>query len=205
MPLIDYVLFSLDTLRPPPVDLAFALSATSFLSNISYPLMKDVINTIIKDYGTRDIHYSFIVYGSDASTPYSFTKELEDPDDLRRFVDFMPEITPPTSPHVALKEAKKAFEGSGTRANASKVLVVMTDIKGDSTEEEIGAAAGLLKQMNVKVIAVGIGANVDTNELVNVTGDNNNVIIVPIDEDKKSLTTELMKKVLKPGLDISLF
>ena len=162
--------------------------------------MRDVIKEIIEDYGTRDIHYSFIIYGSEASTKYSFTTDLVDPDYLQKFVRFMPVSNPPTSPHVALEEATKAFQGPGVRANATKVLVVMTDMKGDSTEEEIVAAADLLKQMKVKVIVVGIGAKVDSNELVNVTGDNNYVITVPVDEDKDSLTKTLMKKVFQPGI-----
>ena len=188
-----------ETRRPPPVDLAFALSASSLQSRSSIKLMRDVIKAIIEDYGTRDIHYSFIIYGSDASTKYSFAAEPEDPDYLQNFVEFMPVINPPTSPHVALEEATKAFKGAGVRANATKVLVVMTDMKGDSTKEEMDAAADPLKQMRVKVIVVGIGANVDDNELVNVTGDNNNVITVPLDADKDSLTKTLMKKVFQPG------
>ena len=196
-------LFCLESLRPPPVDLAFALSATSFQSNASYPLMKEVINSIIQQYGTKDIHFSFIIYGSEASTKYSFTREPEDPDDLRRFVTDMPDITPPTSPHVALEAAAKAFEGSGVRANSSKVLVLMTDIKGDSSEKEIESTFAPLKRQKVKVIAVGIGSEVDTDELVNITGDNNNVITVPVDTDKTPLTNELMEIVLRPGLDIT--
>lgn len=188
-----------ETRRPAPVDLAFALSASSFQSRSSIKLMRDVIQVIIEDYGTRDIHYSFIIYGSEASTKYSFTSEPVDPDYLKNFAEFMPVINPPTSPHVALEEATKAFKGAGVRANATKVLVVMTDRKGDSTKEEIDAAADPLKQMKVKVIVVGIGANVDKNELVNVTGDNTNVITVPVDADKDSLTKTLMKKVFKPG------
>ena len=195
----------LESLRPPPVDLAFALSATSFQSNISYPLMKEVINSIIQQYGTKDIHFSFIIYGSEASTKFSFTKEQVDPDDLRRFVTFMPEITPPTSPHVALEAASEAFKGSGVRANASKVLVLMTDVKGDSSKEEIESTFAPLKEQKVKVISVGIGSDVDTNELVNITGNSNNVITVPIDAGKTPLTKELMEKVLRPGLDNTYF
>ena len=166
--------------------------------------MKDVINNIIQDYGTRDIRYCFILYGSDASTKFSFTSDPVDPGYLQNFVKFMPVSNPPTSPHAALEEATKAFKGPGVRANATKVLVVMTDMKGDSAEEEIEAAADPLKQMKVKVIAVAIGANVDTNELVNVTGDNNNVITAPVNEDKDSLTKALMRKVFQPGMKMSL-
>lgn len=167
--------------------------------------MKGVINKIIQDYGTRDIRYCFILYGSDASTKFSFTNDPVDPSWLQNFVKFMPVINPPTSPHAALEEASKAFKGPGVRANATKVLVVMTDMKGDSAEEEIEAAADPLKQMNVKVIAVAIGANADTNEMVNITGDNNNVITAPVDEDQDSLAKALMKKVFQPGIEITSF
>ena len=190
----------LETQRRPPVDLAFALSATSAQSRRTFQLMRDVINNVIADYGTRDIRYCFILYGSDASTKYSFTSDRVDPDWLQNFVNFVPLSTnPPSSPHVALEEASKAFQGRGVRPNASKVLVVMTDMKGDSVEKEIEAAAKPLTNMKVKVIAVAIGGAADPDEMVKVTRDNDNVIIASVDADTKSLTKTLMRKVYKPG------
>ena len=161
--------------------------------------MKDVINNIVEDYGTRDIRYCLILYGSEASTKFSFTNDPVDPGRLQNFVNFMPLSIPPSSPHVALEEASKAFQGRGARPNATKVLVVMTDMKGDSIEKEIESAAKPLTQMKVKVIAVAIGGAVDPDEMVNVTGDNNNVVQASVDEDPESLSKKLMKKVFQPG------
>lgn len=53
----------------------------------------------------------------------------------------------------------------------------------------------------MKVIFVGIGLDVDINELVNIIGNSNNVIIVFIDVGKIFLIKELMEKVLWLGLD----
>ena len=192
--------YFLETQRKPPVDLAFALSATSAQSQRTFKLMKDVITNIIQDYGTRDIRHCFILYGSDASTKHSFTNDPVDSKELENFVKFIPLSTvAPSSPHVALEEASRAFQGRGVRPNATKVLVVMTDMKGDSVEEEIMAAAKPLTQMKVKVIAVAIGGAVEPDEMVKVTGDNDNVITATVDKDPETLTKALMEKVFKPG------
>ena len=161
--------------------------------------MKDVINNVIEDYGTRDIRYCLIQFGSDASTKYSFTSDKVDPKQLQNFVNFMPLRKPPSSPHVALEEASRAFKGPGVRSNASKVLVVMTDMNGDSAEEEIRAAAGPLTEMKVKIIVLAIGGAADADEMVKITGDNDNVITASVDEEPEALTKTLMKKVFQPG------
>lgn len=194
-----YLYIFTETQRKPPVDLAFALSATSAKSSQTLQLMKDVINNVIEDYGTRDLRYCFIRFGSDASTKFSFTSDSVDPKGLQNIVNIVPPSEQPSSPHVALQEASRAFSSAGVRPNASKVLVVMTDMNGDSLEKEIEAAAEPLRQMKVKIIVIGIGGAVDPDEMVKVTGSNDNVITALVDEDPDSVTKTLMKKVFQPG------
>ena len=165
--------------------------------------MKDVIVDVIEDYGTKDIHYCLIVFGSDASTKFSFTSDPVNPRRLETFVNFLPQVRPPSSPHVALEEASRAFRGGGVRVNASKVLVVMTDSNGDSAEQELAAVFKPLKQLNVKVIALALGTAVDAAEIVKIPRDKDAVILAPLGEDSKDLSKTLMKEVFKPGLDIS--
>ena len=162
--------------------------------------MKDVINTIIEDYGTRDIHYSIILYGPDASTKVRFKEgDLIGSDYLKRFVSSMPLTDPPSKPSAALQEAKKAFEAPGARRDAVKVLVVMADTKGESTVDEILSAAKPLMKAEVKVLAVAVGPDTDTNELEKVTGNKKNVVVVPVDEDAQSVAEKVMKIVFESG------
>lgn len=169
-------------------------------------MMKDVIVKIIKDYGTQDIRHCYILYGSEAATKFSFTNAPVDLSTLQDMVKYMPLSTlPPSSPHVALEAAAKAFQGRGVRPNATRVLVVLTDAKGDSLEEEIKVANKELTKLKVKVITVGIGAAVDPDEMVKVAGDNDNVIRAPVNKDPVELTKLLMDKVFKPGEDLVAF
>ena len=164
--------------------------------------MKDVIVDVIKEYGTEDIHYCLILYGSDASTKFSFTSDPVDPKQFQSFVTFMPQIEPPSSPHAALEQASRAFRGRGVRVNASKVLVVMTDTSGDSSEKELEAASVPLKQLEVKIITVALGKTVDEAEIVKISRDKDNVILASLDEDSEELSKILMKEVFKPGLGV---
>ena len=167
--------------------------------------MKDVIVDVIEDYGTKDIRYCLILFGADASTKFSFTSDPVNPRDLETFVNFLPQIKPPSSPHAALEEASRAFRGRGVRVNASKVLVVMTDSNGDSAEQELEAVFKPLKQLNVKVIALGLGTVVEAAEIVKIPRDKDAVILAPLGEDSKDLSKTLMKEVFKPGLGVSVF
>lgn len=56
--------------------MAFAVSATSSLADQSFRLMKDTIKTIVQTYGTEQIHFSLIVYGTTATTRVSFAAQV---------------------------------------------------------------------------------------------------------------------------------
>ena len=126
-----------ETQRNPPADLAFISGATSIQLTKTFQLMKDVITKIIKDLGTQDMRHCYILYGSDAATKLSFTSDPVYPSYLVNFVKYMPlSKLPPSSSHVALEAASRAFRGRGVRPNSLKVLTVVTDVKGDSLEKE---------------------------------------------------------------------
>ena len=99
--------------------------------------MKDVITKIIKDHGTQDMRHCYILYGSDAANKLSFTSDPVYPSYLMNFVKYMPRSKlAPASSHVALEATSRAFRGRGVRPNSAKVLIVVTDVKGDSLEKE---------------------------------------------------------------------
>ena len=82
----------------------------------------------------------------------------------------------------ALEEARKLFE-TGTRAHAKKILVLITDNKSPTTDQEIRSLAQPIQDSDIKIIAVVIGEEGDTEQLENAVTSKQDVVGVSKDED----------------------
>lgn len=182
--------------RVPKIDLTFAISATSGRSYSTFPLMKNTINSIINTYGTDAIHYSIIVYGSDATIQRDFADQIPDAESLKRLVSALPASRGGSSTDKALEKAKQVYEGFGVRPDAEKILVVITDKNSGLTPSEIEVAAKPLENKGVHVIPVAIGSEVNPEKLGDVSSYYK-VIAAPEDEDPDMLAKEIMKRALK--------
>jgi hypothetical protein len=182
--------------RIPKIDLTFAISATSARSYRTYPLMKNTINSIINKYGTDAIHYSIIVYGSQATIHRNFGDRIPDPDSLKRLVSALPLSSGGSSVDKALEKAKQVYEGFGVRPDAEKVLVVITDKDSGLSISELKAAAKPLEKKGIRVIPVAVGSEVDPDK-IGAVSTYYKVIAAPENEDPNKLGNEIMKRALK--------
>ena len=89
------------------------------------------------------------------------------------------------------------FWFSGRRPDARKVLVVITDKKSDSTEDEITQAAVLLQNNNVRVIPVALGSEADLKELANATLDEDDVVKADTSDDPEETADKIIVKASK--------
>jgi hypothetical protein len=126
-----------DPLETLEIDLGFAISATATDSSKTYKLMKDTIKDIIDRYGTDNIHYSVIVYGARPVIVTSFADAIPTAAVLKRRIEAAPREQGGAALDRALEEAKKIFEGRGGRANAKKILVVITDVDSGVSKNDI--------------------------------------------------------------------
>lgn len=55
------------------VDLVVAMCAVSAASDESFKLMKDTVKSIVDKYGTSKIHYSVVLYGTQAEPMLKFS------------------------------------------------------------------------------------------------------------------------------------
>ena len=74
----------------PEVDLAFALSATGLDAVTTFSLIKDTIKYIVNKYGTDNIHYGLLTFGSVPSRFRDFRREASSKEDLIKLLDMMP-------------------------------------------------------------------------------------------------------------------
>lgn len=105
----------------PEIELAFAISATGTDAGEAYRLMKDTLKSMIDEYGSKEINYSVIVYGSSVEQKITFDQTFSDDEALKESLDRMGRATGVPALVETLEEAKKVFEGSNLRGSSIKV------------------------------------------------------------------------------------
>ena len=158
--------------------------------------MKNTVAEIIRKYGTVKLHYLAIVFGTQANTEISYRNQNLDYETLITFIERIRQ--PPGDPrlHVALQEAKKAFNEVPRRPGAKRVLVVLIDNEsvGDDDDMKKLQAAKELYEGDVIIIPVAIGAGSDPDELEVITSRKDNLIEESKDVDPKKLARQIMEK-----------
>lgn len=93
----------------------------------------------------------------------------------------------------ALGEARKLFE-KGTRPEAKKVLVLITDNRSPTADQEIRNIAQPIQDSGIKIIAVVIGKEGDSEQLENAASSKQDVISVSKNKEPGDVAREIMKK-----------
>lgn len=105
----------------PEIELAFAISATGVEADETYRLMRDTLKSIIDEYGSKQIDYSVILYGSSAEQKIRFDQNFSSDDALKASIDKIGRATGSPALVDTLEEAKKLFQDSSLRPKAIKV------------------------------------------------------------------------------------
>ena len=115
-----------------------------------------------------DSHLGLITFSTDAQVMLNF-KRFSDPDAFAEAKDAV-RVKPHTGKFTgqALKLAKDSLFGAVHRPDALDVLVIMTD--GPSTDN-VMAPARSLRDMGVKIIAIGLGDHINKRQLANIASD----------------------------------
>lgn len=185
-----------DPLDQEKIDLVFAVSASSTEAEQTFHLMKETLLSIVSTHGMKNIHYTVMTYGSLTRTIVDFQDGFfSDEQALLKKLEGLSTVSGTPDLDLALANAKKAFEASGARPDAKKVLVFLVDNKSGSTEQDVLKSAMALEEDGVKVIPVGIGSKVNRRELEKTTPLKKNILEVPIKENPEKLGKKIMKKV----------
>ena len=173
----------------------FAISASTTDAKNTLQLMKDTLHVIISTFGSDNIHYAVMVYGTSPRTIFSFQETFPNVDVLLERIKTLPTERGIPNLHRALDEAKKAFESTGARPNAKKILVVMTDSDSSSREEDVLKAAESLDGDGIKVIPVAVGDEVDPEGLESITPMKGNIIEASTNENPKNVGKKITDKM----------
>ncbi len=179
----------------PKIDLVFAISAVSSSANEVFQKTQEAVTSIVDKYGTNNIQYAVIVFGSDAQAVIDFDSYTTT-EQLKELFTNLPRVSGGPALDAALKLAEQVFSSPGARMDVRKVLVVITDKKTSSRLDNVIPEANKLEDMDVAVIPVGIGTDADKDELEELTPDVSDVITTPKVDDPDELGRKIMEKVL---------
>ena len=157
--------------------------------------MKDIIKTMIDNYGTSRIQYAVITFGNVPITRISFNAALLDDKKLIELVDAVQRSSGALL-DKALEKAKLLFETQG-RSDAKKVLVVITDKKSSSSLNDVKNQAKALEDDDIKVIPVVLGKESDGPEGTVITRNKENIIGIDEGDDPAVTAEIILRKALK--------
>ncbi len=118
-----------------------------------------------------------ITFNSKAAINVRFS-DLKTAADFKLAVDNLPRPRGKTRIDIALKLARDELLQSknGARVNVPKLLVLLTDGTQTRTADAVDPAivAAELRQLGVRLVVIGIGKNVNTQELLHMAGQKSN-------------------------------
>ena len=178
------------------VNLIFAISALSSNANDKFQKMKDIIKTMVDEYGKERIHYSLIVFGDKPSVELRFSRPFDTDGELKAFIDLKRRATDGANLDSALKKASGLFD-EYQREGAKKVLVVIMDKKSTSDGKDVKNMATSLWDDDVEVIPIAFGGESDEDELKTITRHVDNLIPAYLANKTNKIAMEIMDKMRK--------
>lgn len=190
----DFIVVA-DTRDIPQIDLAFAFSAAAVDAEDSFDKMKDTLDAIIKQYGTDQIRYAVITFGSTSSVIVNFGDD-SGKDALRTIVKQL--SRPAGDPDIknVLKRAESLFENASPSPGTRKILVIFIDKKSTNSRIDIKEAAKPLIDKNVTIVPAAVGSEVDVDEIELLPPNKNYIAVCPIPEPE-TWPDKIIDKALK--------
>lgn len=177
------------------VDLGFAISVTDSGAEQTYENMKNVMKHIVDTYGLASIRYGVLMFGNSANTYIPFSQTFPDKMALTILLNSFPPLRGGPDLRKALEEAKTLFDQATARPDAKKVLAVILDNKSINNDSDIEEAAKILEDDDIQVVPVGVGSNVDDEELETMTSNKQNIIKTDKEGDPSGVGEEIIQKI----------
>ena len=167
-----------------PLDIVFVLDSSASIGEPSHKKMKNFVKAVSDSFiiGPGKAFTAVIQYGTTATTAIRFTDYMNNAD-FNMAVDALPYLQGETRMDKALQLASSELltERSGARAGVAKVLVFLTDGRQSGAPDgvDLQKVAMPLLSAGVRVFAVGIGNQIDDNELKLIVDKTDDLIMVP--------------------------
>lgn len=161
------------------MDNSFSLNATDF--NLEKGFVVDFMKNIRDSIGDCRMRFAVVKYGYDVETEFDFTF-TQNPTELIKAVRRMkrPERFRGTRTATALREALQLLRADGRPSNrVDWTIILLSD--GKSTDDKNNALQKIIDRLNTAGVlrfSMGIGLDVDIQELVKIAGDRARTLLV---------------------------
>ena len=181
--------FGLEITVTPKIDLGVIIGS---YSDTTFKKMKDTMNVLVDNYGTKDARYSLITSGSEATTIIDFADDYKNTQGFKNAVARVqrPEGTPDLK--KALDLAQVAFERAPSRLGAKKILVVFIDQRSVNYPQVLTTSGERLHKAGVVVVPVAVGSLADVGELTRLAPSKGVVIEVKSEEGADAIAQKIM-------------
>ncbi|XP_055502877.1 von Willebrand factor A domain-containing protein 2 isoform X1 [Leucoraja erinacea] len=177
-----------------PLDLVFALDASSGVGKDNFDKVKDFMKTSIMQFEINpDVtQVGLVVYGSRSRTIFGLDT-LDSNTNLQKAISLAPYLGGTASTGSVLLHIYDEVMSvrKGARPGVNKVVVVLTD--GASTDDA-AVPARTLRNNGITVFAVGIG-DAQKESLLRIAGSANYMITVPSYEDLKYFEESIAHRI----------
>ncbi|KAJ8309545.1 hypothetical protein KUTeg_014419 [Tegillarca granosa] len=178
-------------------DIVFILDSSGSEGQDNFEKQLHFVGDFVKQFqiGPNAVQIGMVTFSSNARDDFYFNTYHDKQSLLNKILN-APYLGETTNTEEGLKYARLHHfdsKSSGARPEAKKIAIVMTDGKSDSRSFTLQEATQL-KNLNVTVLAIGIGTNVDQSELQGIASDRLHVFNVSGFDALQSIQHELKNR-----------
>ena len=164
------------------MDVVFTFGACGPNADEVFEKEKDMVSGFLETITVADTYYGVIEYGDSKANIMARLGDFRNKERLNQYINTIPRSGEGRAIDKALEKARELLLDSG-RSDARKALVIFANGKSSSRLAELTNEAKPLHDAGVKIIAVGIGDDVDDEELNSIATNKDKVILAqPYDE-----------------------
>ena len=184
-------------------DVAFVVDSSGSIGSRDFQREKEFVKALASEFriSPSDTQTGLICY-SDYATVLAKFGDYTRISDFKKAVDRLPRMGGRTRIDLALKVAATELftERKGGRRGNAKILFILTDGKQTKVQEAtpLNEAVKPLKNAGVRVYAVGIGSNVDGEELRSMVDNDRDVLRVDDFKELVFKAQEIAGQTCKP-------
>ncbi|XP_066266331.1 collagen alpha-3(VI) chain-like [Branchiostoma lanceolatum] len=182
-----------DTIPPcsAVADIVFVVDGTGSVGLENFERMKTFIGQMLAflDIGENAVRVSIVQYAAQARTEFFLDQfyDLQDAQDAVAAIEYMGGYTL-TGKAIDFATRLHFDVRKGARADVTKIAVVITD---GISQDDVKRPARRMRQAGIVTIAIGVGTNLDSDQLLAIAGDEKTLLSLDDFDSLQDLTTKL--------------
>lgn len=177
------------------IDVLFAIDGSRLVGSKTFERMRQFIQGSVKAYNISadQTRIGLMVYGGATNTLLSFPNGVSKFSVEQALASAKP-VGGERKMTDALTLADNEFFKVADRPGAAKLLILMTTGKNDQLDQvAVQNAVDALNRKKINILVIGVGKDIDNDELKRITNDQQNVVPVVTDENLPKAVTDVIE------------